>query len=44
MATMAVQLDLEKRSTESKDFEAALRRKIAGQDGAVQAVECAKGQ
>jgi ATP-dependent Clp protease ATP-binding subunit ClpB len=38
MATIGVQLDLERRSTESKDFEAALRRKIVGQDEAVQAV------
>ncbi len=38
MDTKAVQLDLGRRSTESKDFEAALRRKIVGQDEAVKAV------
>jgi deoxyribodipyrimidine photo-lyase len=32
------QLDPERRSTESRDFEAGLRRKIVGQDEAVQAV------
>ena len=32
------QLDISKRSLESRDFEAGLRRKIVGQDEAVQAV------
>ncbi|MGB0035491.1 MAG: hypothetical protein WBP79_08465 [Candidatus Acidiferrales bacterium] len=32
------QLDTGKRSVESRDFEAGLRRKIVGQDEAVQAV------
>src|SRR5258708_34458917 len=37
MSTQTVQLDLNQRSTESRDFEAALRRMIVGQDEAVQA-------
>ncbi len=43
MATIGVQLNLERRSTESKDFEAALRRKIVGQDEAVRPNKCAWG-
>ena len=38
MSAQAVQLDLSQRSMESRDFEAGLRRKIVGQDEAVQAV------
>jgi ATP-dependent Clp protease ATP-binding subunit ClpB len=38
MATQGVQLDVSKRSVESRDFEAQLRRRIVGQDEAVQAV------
>jgi len=38
MATQAMRLDLSRRSTDSKDFEAGLRGKIVGQDEAVQAV------
>jgi ATP-dependent Clp protease ATP-binding subunit ClpB len=38
MATPGRQLDLSQRSIESRDFEAGLRRKIVGQDEAVQAV------
>src|ERR1700740_3359742 len=38
MATQAIGLDLSRRSTDSKDFEAGLRGKIVGQDEAVQAV------
>jgi ATP-dependent Clp protease ATP-binding subunit ClpB len=38
MATQAVQLDLSKRGTEADELEAGLRRKIVGQDEAVQAV------
>jgi ATP-dependent Clp protease ATP-binding subunit ClpB len=38
MATQAMRLDLSRRSTDSKDFEAGLREKIVGQDEAVQAV------
>ena len=38
MATEAIQLDVSRRSTELKDFEADLRRKIVGQEEAVQAV------
>ena len=38
MSTQTVQLDLTQRSMESRDFEAGLRRKIVGQDEAVQAV------
>jgi ATP-dependent Clp protease ATP-binding subunit ClpB len=38
MATQAVQLDPSRRSMESGDFEAGLRRRIVGQDEAVQAV------
>jgi ATP-dependent Clp protease ATP-binding subunit ClpB len=38
MATRAIGLDLSRRSSDSKDFEAALRGKIVGQDEAVQAV------
>src|SRR5580704_5758782 len=38
MATQAVQLDPSRRSPASRDFEAALRRRIVGQDEAVQAV------
>ena len=38
MATQVVQLDVSKRSVESRDFEIQLRRKIVGQDEAVQAV------
>jgi ATP-dependent Clp protease ATP-binding subunit ClpB len=38
MATQAIRLDLSRRSTDSKDFEAGLRGKIVGQDEAVQAV------
>jgi ATP-dependent Clp protease ATP-binding subunit ClpB len=38
MATQAMCLDLRRRSTDSKDFEAGLRGKIVGQDEAVQAV------
>jgi ATP-dependent Clp protease ATP-binding subunit ClpB len=38
MATQAVQLDPSRRSMESRDFEAGLRRRIVGQDEAVQAV------
>jgi ATP-dependent Clp protease ATP-binding subunit ClpA len=37
-ASVEGQLDPERRSTESRDFEAGLRRKIVGQDEAVQAV------
>src|SRR6201982_3566404 len=37
MATQAIGLDLSRRSTDSKDFEAGLRGKIVGQDEAVQA-------
>jgi len=39
MARMAVQLDLERRSTEPKDFEAALPRKIVGQGNAGRTAE-----
>ena len=38
MATRAQHLDPTQRSSESRDFEAGLRRKIVGQDEAVQAV------
>jgi ATP-dependent Clp protease ATP-binding subunit ClpA len=38
MATQAMRLDLSRRSTDSKDFEAGLRGKIVGQDEAVKAV------
>jgi ATP-dependent Clp protease ATP-binding subunit ClpB len=38
MATEVVKLDVSKRSAESTDFETQLRRKIVGQDEAVQAV------
>jgi ATP-dependent Clp protease ATP-binding subunit ClpA len=38
MSTQTVRLDLTQRSMESRDFEAGLRRKIVGQDEAVQAV------
>ena len=38
MATQAVRLDLEKRSTESTELEAGLRRRIVGQDEAIRAV------
>ena len=38
MSSQTVQLDLSQRSMESRDFEAGLRRKIVGQDDAVQAV------
>src|SRR5258708_22536031 len=38
MRSQTVQLDLAQRSMESRDFEAGLRRKIVGQDEAVQAV------
>ena len=38
MSSQTVQLDLTQRSMESRDFEAGLRRKIVGQDEAVQAV------
>src|SRR5258706_13341876 len=38
MSSQTVQLDLTQRSKESRDFEAGLRRKIVGQDEAVQAV------
>jgi len=38
MSSQTVQLDLTQRSLESRDFEAGLRRKIVGQDEAVQAV------
>ena len=38
MGSQTVQLDPTKRSMESRDFEACLRRKIVGQDEAVQAV------
>jgi ATP-dependent Clp protease ATP-binding subunit ClpB len=38
MGAHAVQLDPSQRSLESRDFEAGLRRKIVGQDEAVQAV------
>ena len=38
MATPRRQLDVSQRSKESRDFEAGLRRKIVGQDEAVQAV------
>jgi len=38
MSSQTVQLDLTQRSMESRDFEAGLRRKIVGQDDAVQAV------
>jgi ATP-dependent Clp protease ATP-binding subunit ClpB len=38
MATQAMRLDLSRRSTDSKDFEAGLRGTIVGQDEAVQAV------
>jgi ATP-dependent Clp protease ATP-binding subunit ClpB len=38
MGTQTVQLDPTKRSMESRDFEAGLRRKIVGQDEAIQAV------
>src|ERR1700745_4107840 len=38
MAAQAVQLDPTQRSVESRDFETELRRKIVGQDEAVQAV------
>ena len=38
MCSQTVQLDLTQRSMESRDFEAGLRRKIVGQDEAVQAV------
>jgi hypothetical protein len=37
-ASVERQLDPARRSTESRDFEAGLRRKIVGQDEAVQAV------
>jgi ATP-dependent Clp protease ATP-binding subunit ClpA len=38
MSSQTVQLDLNRRSLESRDFEAGLRRRIVGQDEAVQAV------
>ena len=38
MGAHALQLDPSQRSVESRDFEAGLRRKIVGQDEAVQAV------
>jgi ATP-dependent Clp protease ATP-binding subunit ClpB len=38
MSTQAVQLDASRRSAESRDFESQLRRRIVGQDEAVQAV------
>jgi ATP-dependent Clp protease ATP-binding subunit ClpA len=38
MAARVVQLDVGKRSGESREFETELRRKIVGQDEAVQAV------
>src|SRR6202041_1382403 len=38
VGSQTVQLDLTQRSGESRDFEAGLRRKIGGQDEAVQAV------
>jgi ATP-dependent Clp protease ATP-binding subunit ClpA len=38
MATQAVQLDVTRRSVESRHFEAALRRRIVGQEEAVQVV------
>src|SRR6266850_315158 len=38
MSPQTLQLDLTQRSMESRDFEAGLRRKIVGQDEAVQAV------
>jgi ATP-dependent Clp protease ATP-binding subunit ClpB len=38
MATQAVQLDPSRRSMDSRDFEGGLRRRIVGQDEAVQAV------
>jgi ATP-dependent Clp protease ATP-binding subunit ClpB len=38
MSTQAVQLDVSRRSAESRDFESQLRRRIVGQDEAVQAV------
>jgi ATP-dependent Clp protease ATP-binding subunit ClpB len=38
MATQGVQLDVSKRSVESRDFETQLRQRIVGQDEAVQAV------
>jgi ATP-dependent Clp protease ATP-binding subunit ClpB len=38
MSSQTVQLDLTQRSLESRDFEAGLRRRIVGQDEAVQAV------
>src|SRR5271165_642943 len=38
MSAQAVQLDPTKRSMESREFEAGLRRSIVGQDEAVQAV------
>src|SRR5258705_12903021 len=38
MGSQTVQLDATRRSMESRDFEAGLRRKIVGQDEAVQAV------
>src|SRR3981189_2110865 len=38
MSSQTVQLDLTQRSMESRDFETGLRRKIVGQDEAVQAV------
>ena len=39
MATPRRQLDVSQRSKESRDFEAGPRRKIVGQDKAVQAVD-----
>jgi ATP-dependent Clp protease ATP-binding subunit ClpB len=38
MATQGVQLDVSKRSDDSREFETQLRRRIVGQDEAVQAV------
>ena len=38
MGAQGLQLDPSLRSVESRDFEAGLRRKIVGQDEAVQAV------
>ena len=38
MGAQALRLDPSQRSVESRDFEAGLRRKIVGQDEAVQAV------
>jgi ATP-dependent Clp protease ATP-binding subunit ClpB len=38
MSKQTIQLDLTQRSMESRDFEAGLRRRIVGQDEAVQAV------